>query len=293
MPNGILRAARRDTQTAPGRCDTGAKMRRPTQHCLALIILDLSGGPLLTNTAIASEPQIQAADTPEHFHAVLGAGAYTIPVYPGSSGIEVRPVPAADVTWNRLFLRSGEGAGVYLWHQRAWDIGVSVDADLLHRYEADDTRLHGLGNVSKTARANVLVTRRCPWMEATLKVSADIGGAGHGNVVDLEVARFHTLTPRLNVRTGIGTTWTNASYMRTFFGVDARQSARSGLPSFSPEGGISSARLFFSARYEIRAHWLLGGQVYATRLFGDAADSPITQKRTAAGGGVFLVYRLR
>jgi|KBSSwiStaDraftv2_1062776.scaffolds.fasta_scaffold00253_43 outer membrane protein len=268
-------------------------MRRPTQHCLALIVLALSGGALLTDTAIADDAQLQAADAPEHLSAVLGGGAYTLPVYPGSNRIEVRAVPVADVTWNRLFLLSGQGAGVYLWHQRAWDVGVSLDADPLHRYEADDARLNGLGNVSKTARANVFVTRRCLRMEATLKISTDIGGAGHGNVVDLEVARFHSLTPRLNIRTGVGTTWTNENYMRTFFAVDARQSAASGLPSFSPEGGISSVRIFLSGRYEIRAHWLLSGQVYAARLLGDAADSPITQKRTTVGGGVFLAYLLR
>jgi outer membrane protein len=268
-------------------------MRRPIQHCLVLIVLALSGGALLTDTAIADDAQMQAADAPEHLSAVLGGSAYTLPVYPGSSRIEVRAAPVADVTWNRLFLLSGQGAGVYLWHQRAWDVGVSLDADLLHRYEVDDARLNGLGNVSKTARANVFVTRRCLRMEATLKISTDIGGAGHGNVVDLEVARFHSLTPRLNIRTGVGTTWTNENYMRTFFAVDARQSAASGLPSFSPEGGISSVRFFLSGRYEIRAHWLLGGQVYAARLLGDAADSPITQKRTTVGGGVFLAYLLR
>jgi MipA family protein len=81
--------------------------------------------------------------------------------------------------------------------------------------------------------------------------------------------------------------------MQTFFGVDAQQSARSGLPVFSPDSGLSSSRLFFSAGYEIRLGWLIGGQLYVSRLLRDAADSPITQRRTTGGGGLFLAYRMR
>jgi MipA family protein len=258
-------------------------MRSPIQHGLAALsaLITLA----LTHTAARA-----AEDAP----TILGAGAYTIPLYPGSTRVDVRPIPVIDVTlWDRLFVRPTLGAGVYLWHKPTLDLGVSIDADLLHRYEVDDTRLAGLGNVSKTARANLFITQRCGRLEATARLSTDIGGAGHGNVLDLELARSRRLTPVLNIRVGVGTTWTNKEYMRSFFGVDAQQSARSGLPVFSPDSGLSSTRLFFSAAYEVRPHWLIGGQLYAARLLRDAADSPITQRRTTGGGGLFLAYRMR
>jgi outer membrane protein len=248
---------------------------------------------LAVGSALAHEPQTQTASIPEESPTLLGAGAYAIPVYPGSGAVELRPVPFIDVTWNRLFVRSGYGAGIYLWRKPSSDVGVSIDADLLHRHESDDTRLSGLGNVGRTARANVFITERCAWMDTTVKLSTDIGGAGHGSVVDIELAKSHSITANLGVRAGVGTTWTNAHYMRTFFGVDAQQSARSGLPMFTPDSGFSSARLFFSAQYAVRPHWLVSGQTYVGRLRGDAADSPITQKRNYAGGGVFLAYVLR
>jgi outer membrane scaffolding protein for murein synthesis (MipA/OmpV family) len=81
--------------------------------------------------------------------------------------------------------------------------------------------------------------------------------------------------------------------MQTFFGVDTTQSARSGLPLFEPDSGISAVRLFFSARYAVRPSWLLGGQLYASRSLGNAADSPITQRRTTPGAGVYVAYVLR
>jgi outer membrane protein len=254
-------------------------MRRPIQLCLAVTALGL-----IQNTAGASEGD----------PTILGAGAYTIPVYPGGRDVEVRPAPIVEVTyWNRLFLRSTLGAGVYFWHKPTLDVGISIDADRLHRYEADDSRLRGLGDVSQTARANLFFAQRCRWMEATVRLSTDIGGAGHGNTVDVELARSRHPTPQLSIRTGFGATWANTQNLRSFFGVDPQQSPRSGLPLFSPEHGFSTARLFVSATYEFRPHWLLGGQLYASRLVGDAADSPITQRRTSGGGGLFLAYRMR
>lgn len=261
------------------------------QHCRALIVLGLSGGSLAVGSALAHESQPQNPSVPEQSPTLLGAGAYAIPVYPGSGAVELTPVPFIDIAWNRLFVRSGYGAGIYLWQKPRSEAGVSIDADLSHRYEADASRLSGLGNVDKAARANLFITERCASMDTTVKLST--AGEGHGSVVDIELAKSDSLTTKLGVRAGVGTTWTNAHYMRTFFGVDAQQSARSGLPMFSADSGFSSARLFFSAQYAVRPHWLISGQTYAGRLLGDAADSPITQKRNYVGGGVFLAYVVR
>jgi outer membrane protein len=266
-------------------------MRGVIQHCRALIVLGLSGGSLAVGSALAHEPQ--SPSVPEQSPTLLGAGVYAIPVYPGSGAVELTPVPFMDIAWNRLFVQSAYGAGIYLWQKPSSDAGISIDADPSHRYEADASRLSGLGNVYKTARANVFITERCAWLDTTAKLSTDIGGEGHGSVVDIELAKSHSLTTKLGVRGGVGTTWTNAHYMRTFFGVDAQQSARSGLPTFSPDSGFSSARLFFSVQYAVLPHWLVSGQTYVGRLLGDAADSPITQKRSYVGGGVFLAYVVR
>jgi outer membrane protein len=278
MPKGIC-GCTAGTGKLPSRCNHGAEMRAITQHRVALLILGLAGGST-----------VHAGDN----STLLGAGAYVMPVYPGSGADEVRPVPLVEITvWNRLFIRSSDGAGVYLWHTPSSDAGVSIDADSVHRYESDDTRLIGLGDVRKTARANVFITGRCARLDATVKFSTDIGGEGHGSVIDIEMAKFHSITPALGIRAGIGTTWTNQHYMRTFFGVDAQQSERSGLPTFSPGSGFSTARLFVSARYELRPHWQVSAQTYIGRLLGDAADSPITQKRNSVGGGIFLAYVVR
>jgi len=76
-----------------------------------------------------------------------------------------------------------------------------------------------------------------------------------------------------------------------FFGVDAGQSARSGLPQFDAGGGWNSARFSAGAILRIDARWSASAFAAVARLQGDAADSPITEDRSQVYAGVFLTYR--
>ena len=231
------------------------------------------------------------AVVPEQQITLVGAGAITLQRYPGTSAVEVKVFPVVDAEfWNRVFIHADEGAGVYLWRTPAWRVGVSFDFDPVHRYEKDAGRLRGLGNVDETERVNFLVGHNTSCTEVRLKLSSDAGGQGHGNVADLEMATFRSPRPDLRLRAALGWTWTNEQYMRTFFGVNARQSALSGLPEFTPDGGVSSVRGVFSAQYSVSEHWVIGGLASVGRLLGDAGDSPIAQKRTDFGGGIFVGY---
>ena len=259
------------------------------------IVLMVGAALLPADTVMAedndAETTVAAVPAPRQQVTVAGAGAFTIPRYPGSSSVEVKAFPVVDAEfWNRLFIHTGDGVGLYLWHAPAWNAGISLDADPLHRYEKDAERLRGLGNVDQTERVNFLVAHYTSCSEIKLKLSADVGGQGHGNIADLEMARSRELLPGLRLRAAVGWTWTDAQYMRTFFGVNTRQSFQSGLPVFSPEAGVSSVRGVLAAQYAVTEHWLIGGLASVTRLLGDAADSPITEKHAQLGGGVFFTY---
>jgi outer membrane protein len=79
--------------------------------------------------------------------------------------------------------------------------------------------------------------------------------------------------------------------MRSYFGVDAGQSARSGYAVYEPSDGLRDVRLNASLSYSIDPHWSLIGTLAATRLVGDAADSPIVRDKTALNGLVGARYR--
>jgi outer membrane protein len=90
---------------------------------------------------------------------------------------------------------------------------------------------------------------------------------------------------------GPGYTWANNRYAQTFFGVDAQQSARSGLPQFEAHDAGSAARLSMNAVYLIARRVSLGGFASYSRLQGDARHSPITQDRSQYVAGAFVAYR--
>lgn len=255
--------------------------RLPGMACMALGILFPFVGFAATGRDVQDEV----------WRFTVGAGAYTQPKYPGSDSTEVRRLPLIDITYaNRWFLRTSDGFGVYLSRRADRSLSLSVGADLIHRDEADVVPLRGIGSVSETAQAKVRFVRSLAWLTSTLTVASDIGGQGHGSTADLELAASHAFTPRLRLRGGAAASWANSQYLRTFFGVDERQSRRSGLPIYATDSGFSGARVFVAATYDPYPHWRISGQALLGRLPGDAADSPITQDKNYTSFAAFLAY---
>ena len=126
-----------------------------------------------------------------------------------------------------------------------------------------------------------------------LRASAgsDISGNDQGTIARFDaIARFRP-SERLTLSAGPGITWADSEYTRTFFGVDADQSARSGLPQYEAKSGLNSARFSLGATYQITGDWSAGAFFTAARLQGDAADSPVTQDKSQNSAAAFINYR--
>jgi outer membrane scaffolding protein for murein synthesis (MipA/OmpV family) len=78
--------------------------------------------------------------------------------------------------------------------------------------------------------------------------------------------------------------------MDSFFGVDSKQSAESGLKKYKAESGIKDVNLSVTAGYSITNRWRLGGKVEYKRLLGDAADSPIVEDKNQFLAGIGISY---
>ncbi len=103
--------------------------------------------------AAARATDANPADANGPWSAALGGGVWLHPRFPGSDSTYAQPLPYFDVHYGRLFLVTGDGLGAYLFHtQGAW-AAVSIAPELRQRWESDDERLHGLGDVRRTARA--------------------------------------------------------------------------------------------------------------------------------------------
>jgi outer membrane scaffolding protein for murein synthesis (MipA/OmpV family) len=62
-------------------------------------------------------------------------------------------------------------------------------------------------------------------------------------------------------------------------GVNAQQAAASGLPPFNAESGVQRAGAFVQSAYRISDEWTAFGRLESTRLRGDAAGSPVVERK--------------
>jgi len=116
-------------------------------------------------------------------------------------------------------------------------------------------------------------------------------------VVDAGLTGMLPLLRRLVVSATGTVTWANARYTRSYFGVDAEQSATalsfgSVVPTFAAGAGLRDASLALSAILRLDRHWSVQSIARTEVLLGDAGRSPLTERRMQLTFGGFIAYRL-
>jgi outer membrane scaffolding protein for murein synthesis (MipA/OmpV family) len=122
-------------------------------------------------------------------------------------------------------------------------------------------------------------------------------GAGNGTVVDAGLTGTLPLMRRLIVSATGTVSWANARYTRSYFGVDADQSGAallfgSALPTFAAGAGLRDASLALNAIVRLDQHWSVQSVTRTEVLLGDAARSPLTERRIQVTFGGFITYSL-
>lgn len=254
--------------------------------------------PCLLLAAAAVSPAVQAQESASNeWRFNVGAAVVTAPEFPGSDQQKTRAVPLLGVSYGRYFLGPVPGGGplgigATLYEAGGLRLGAAISADIGKlREESDDPRLAGLGDIERTQRAHLFASYGFDRYRLSAGVAPDIGGKDLGTLVTLEAEALFQPADRWSLAVGPGLTWGNQRYMRTVFGIDAQQSARSGRAVYDPEGGVGLVRLSGSLNYRLDANWNLGARVSFGRLQGDAADSPLAFDKTQASGALFASYR--
>jgi outer membrane scaffolding protein for murein synthesis (MipA/OmpV family) len=131
---------------------------------------------------------------------------------------------------------------------------------------------------------------------ASVEAMGDVAGGNEGVIVRLNGGYKIPISDMWNVSLGAFTTWADDDYMEAYFEIDLVDSARSGLRTFSADSGIKDVGFSVSGSYKPWEHWGFMGIVNYTRLFGDAADSPVTDDAGNPNqfwGGILVVYNWR
>ena len=109
------------------------------------------------------------------------------------------------------------------------------------------------------------------WLRARVELRQGIGGH-HGVVSDETVDVVVPVSPQWTLSGGPRLTVATADANRPYFGIDAAQSAASGLPVFDVGGGVRSFGAGTQARYQWNAQWASHAFVEYTRLTGDVGE---------------------
>jgi MipA family protein len=255
---------------------------------LALAFTTLAGDVLAGETKPEKGP----------WEVTLGAGAVQVPEYPGGDENRTEALPLISVRYKRFFLGGAPGSGspgglgVYLVDGESLRMGAIISRDAMDpRDESDDARLRGLGDIDATVRAGLFTSYRFGWLTLSASAMTDVGDKQQGTTANLDAEFTYRPIPKLILSGGPGVSWSNDEYMQTFFGVTNDQASRSAFAPYTAGGGVSVIRASIGAQYLVTRHWFVGARSTATRLQGDAADSPIVAEKNQILHALFFGYR--
>lgn len=253
---------------------------------LTLAALSLFATAGVAGAAHADEPQAAS-----NWKISAGPGLYLFPKYPGSSQLQVLPFPVQDISWkDRVFSQGPDVLGVNALLGKDYHVGASLSFDFQSRSASDAPRLRGLPDVHYGPKLRLFADYTWWAFTGSAAVYADIAGTGQGvtAMTDLFVS---APLGNLLVSVGPGVTWANAAYTQTFFGVNAQESAASGLREYATSSGLRDVHLNVNATYKFNSHWSAYVTAVIGRLERAAAGSPITERRLDLNGMASVLYR--
>ena len=257
---------------------------------------------LLTVTALgavmASGAHAQAFDAVRLYGAAadrdggtLGLAVVAGHAYMGSDERRTRAYPAIDYRWaSGWFAGTTNGVGYNFSRQAGVQYGVRLTADF-GRDESRSAVLRGLGDVDARPEIGAFYNLQ-PTAHIFLTSSLRYG-AGQGRdglLLDLGADLNAQVAPAWRLGAGVASTWANAAYTQSYFGVDAAQAARSGRGVYTAGAGVRDVRVSVSATYAITPRASATAALSYGRLQGDAARSPIVRDRAGVNGVLAVAY---
>jgi outer membrane protein len=217
----------------------------------------------------------------------IGLGAVSTPAYQGSDESRLLPVPLVDVQVGRFFASSANGVGVNLIQTPTFNLGASIVP--VPGYRRRDVP-EGIGRLADAAGGRVFASAGRGPLRAELGATRSIGGGTRGAIVDGRFSSAFPVNARLTLIPSISATWADKKQMNGYFGITARQAAASGLARYTAGKGFKDVSTGVTARYQFSERVSLISSVGATRLLGNAADSPIVERRWLPTGLVGASY---
>jgi len=188
----------------------------------------------------------------------VGAEGRVEPLFQGSSRERLRPYPIFAVRrfgTPESFRGPRDGFGIALLEGSVFKVGPVAQFVWWRREKADPSALHGLGNVPWAGEVGIFAEYWwVPWLRTRTEVRQGFNGH-HGLVSDVMMDAVVPVGAQWTMSAGPRLTLASAPALSPYFGIDAAQSAASGLPVFDAKGGVRSFGAGTQARYLWTPQW--------------------------------------
>ncbi|MCB1444837.1 MAG: MipA/OmpV family protein [Rhizobiaceae bacterium] len=230
---------------------------------------------------LSASPALADAWWSGDWYLKVGGSAFVAPRYQGDNSYLFQGTPMislgrADQTVR--FTSRNDNPSFSVYDNGAVRAGI-VGKLILPRDKDTSSDLKGLDPVRLGVEAGVF-TEVYPtdWMRIRAEVRRGIR-SHDGIVADVAADAFTDVTDTVRLSAGPRLSFATKGYMDAYYGVDAKEAARSGLKKYKADGGIQSAGL--GAAIDWKATEKVDTSLFAeySRLTGPAADSSLVRER--------------
>jgi outer membrane scaffolding protein for murein synthesis (MipA/OmpV family) len=243
------------------------------------VSLLIGSGSLAQQAQAASVAEFEGVkETPKsELLWTAGLGLAAVPDYEGSKDYKMAPVPYVTV-----FDKNGMSAELVGNVLRAnvipsntWRFGPMVRYRA-ERRDVNNDKVDKMEIIDSAIEMGAYAGLDINNWSFKVDMTADTSGVYNGPVADASISYTWVVSP-WRFTLGGSTTFAGENYMNTYFGVNAQDSAASGLRTYHADRGFKDVGGSFLAGYRIDNHWGVTGALRYTQLLGDAADSPVVK----------------
>ncbi|OIR16897.1 MltA-interacting protein MipA [mine drainage metagenome] len=252
--------------------------------------LDVEPIPDLPLNNVPRTPAAENVPTESAWKFSLGGGASYAPRYEGAANDRMRFMPLLEASYKdgKAFISLLRGMGYNFSDERDTQYGVRL-APGYGRWQSDDPRLNGTGDIRFIPEAGLFFNRRfAPWY-----VSSGISTGSHGVHAELGAGINFPLSTADRLRLGTNLNWGDGRFNQTYFGVTPEQAAASGyvLTTYNAGAGIKDYALTANWLHNYSREWFSNGGVSYKWLTGPALQSPLVQRRGMESVNFLVGYR--
>ncbi|MCL6706285.1 MipA/OmpV family protein [Pseudomonas sp. R2.Fl] len=264
--------------------------------CLTFILIGTASRVLAADAGFADQPpepfdqdRFTNEQAKPDWTIIVGAGAMYEPEYEGSDEMTVSPVPFVVINYGEWLEIDPTGVTVTALRHEGFSLGAKIGYES-GRDEDDHERLEGLGDIDFAATVGARATYNWNGLELYAMVDQTIDGS-ESLIGTFGIEYSAPVTERLILGAGAEAIVANDKHMEAYFGVNAAQSAASGLPEYEAKAGLKRVNVSASATYMLTENWLVRGEAGVGFLTGDAADSPIVEEEIQPSASLFVGYK--